>query len=103
PFDGLRREAATLAHLGGAEFALILPDLESHTFATDFAQKLVEIMKEPFDVAGQELYITASIGIAYSPDDGRDAIALEKNADIAMYRAKAMGRNGYQCFASDMV
>src|SRR5204863_3860277 len=50
----------------------------------------------------QEIYITASIGVAFSPDDGRDAIALEKNADIAMYRAKALGRNGFQCFASDM-
>ena len=100
--QGLLRETDTLARLGGDEFALILPELESRGFATDFAHKLVEAMKEPFDIVGQEIYITASIGIAFAPDDARDAIVLEKNADIAMYRAKALGRNGYQCFATEM-
>jgi diguanylate cyclase (GGDEF)-like protein/PAS domain S-box-containing protein len=100
--QGLLRETDTLARLGGDEFALILPELESRTDATGFAQKLVDAMKEPFDIVGQEIYITASIGISISPEDGRDAILLEKNADIAMYRAKALGRNGYQCFANDM-
>jgi len=97
------RESDTLARLGGDEFALILPELESRNHATEFAQKLVDVMKEPFDIVGQEIYTTASIGIAVFPEDGRDAMTLEKNADIAMYRAKAQGRNGYQCFASEML
>jgi diguanylate cyclase (GGDEF)-like protein/PAS domain S-box-containing protein len=100
---GLLRDTDTLARLGGDEFALILPELESKTMATDLAHKLIEAMKEPFDVVGQELFITSSIGIAVYPDDGRDAMTLEKNADIAMYRAKAQGRNGYQCFANEMI
>src|SRR5438105_1246093 len=98
--QSMLREVDTLARLGGDEFALILPDLESRSYANAFAQKLMDAMKEPFDIVGQELYITASIGIAISPDHGRDAIPLEKNADIAMYRAKALGRNGYQCFSN---
>jgi len=101
--QGMLRETDTLARLGGDEFALILPELSSRNDATAIAQKLIEGMKEPFDITGQELYVTASIGIAVFPDDGRDASTIEKNADIAMYRAKAQGRNGYQCFSSEMV
>jgi diguanylate cyclase (GGDEF)-like protein/PAS domain S-box-containing protein len=101
--QGMLRETDTLARLGGDEFALILPELENRQNAIDIAQKLVEALKEPFDIVGQELFITCSIGIAVFPDDGRDSSTLEKNADIAMYRAKAAGRNGYQCFASEMV
>jgi diguanylate cyclase (GGDEF)-like protein/PAS domain S-box-containing protein len=100
---GMLREVDTLARLGGDEFALILPEMESRTYAGEFAQRLVEAMKEPFEIVGQEIYVTASIGVAVAPDDGNDAIALEKNADVAMYRAKAMGRNGFQLFASEMV
>jgi diguanylate cyclase (GGDEF)-like protein len=100
--QALLRETDTLARLGGDEFGLILPELENRNGAIEVAQKIVEATKEPFDIAGQELFITASIGIAVYPDDGRDTSTIEKNADIAMYRAKAQGRNGYQCFSSEM-
>jgi EAL domain-containing protein (putative c-di-GMP-specific phosphodiesterase class I) len=61
------------------------------------------VLKPPFEVAGEELFVTGSIGIAVYPNDGADAQTLQKHADMALYRAKAQGRNGYQCFSQEML
>ena len=64
------------------------------------AEKVVLAIREPFVLDGHELHVTTSLGIAMYPDDGGDAGALMKNADIAMYRAKEEDRDNYQQYTS---
>jgi EAL domain-containing protein (putative c-di-GMP-specific phosphodiesterase class I) len=66
------------------------------------AQKVLEALAPPFAIDGQDLYITASIGVSLYPNDGEDSTTLLKNADIAMYRAKDLGKNTYQFYSADM-
>ncbi|MDB5319139.1 MAG: hypothetical protein JWN40_770, partial [Phycisphaerales bacterium] len=101
--EGLLRQTDTLARMGGDEFALILSDLSTRQDALTLAQKIVEAVKAPFDVAGHELFVTGSIGVAVFPNDATDAATLQKNADLALYRAKSLGRNRFQSFSSDML
>jgi diguanylate cyclase (GGDEF)-like protein/PAS domain S-box-containing protein len=98
--DNLRR-CDTIARLGGDEFVVLLDDLNDAQEAAAAAQKLLAILAEPLTVAGHDLYASASIGIAVAPEDGVDAAALLKHADIAMYRAKSKGRNNYQFFSPE--
>lgn len=93
---GLLRQSDTVARLGGDEFVLLLPGITQEEDATKVAHKVLEVLRKPFALAGQELYITASLGVALYPEDGRDIDTLMRKADIAMYRAKAQGRNGSQ-------
>jgi diguanylate cyclase (GGDEF)-like protein/PAS domain S-box-containing protein len=83
-----------LARMGGDEFTLILGEAVTGEKARRAAQRLLATLEAPLLVEGQELFVSASIGIAIYPSDGQDATALLKNADSAMYRAKAAGRNG---------
>jgi diguanylate cyclase (GGDEF)-like protein len=96
-------QTETLARMGGDEFALILTEINTRQEATAVAQKIIEGIKAPFEVAGHELYVTGSIGVAIYPHDATDASSLQKNADLALYRAKSLGRNRYQCFQQDML
>jgi diguanylate cyclase (GGDEF)-like protein/PAS domain S-box-containing protein len=96
------RESDTLARLGGDEFALILPSISDRRDAVRVAGRLVEALREPLQIAGHELFVTASIGIAIFPQDGDDVVALQRNADVAMYRTKNASGNGYQCFEQGM-
>ena len=96
------RDYDTLARLGGDEFGLVLPMLENREDAVRVAQRLVESLKPPVEVAGHELNVTASIGVSIYPQDGTDTVTLQRNADTAMYRTKTLGRNGFQCFAPEM-
>jgi len=101
--EGLLRQTDTLARMGGDEFALILTDVTSRQDALNLAQRIIDAIKAPFEVAGHELFVTGSIGVAIYPQDAQDAATLQKNADLALYRAKAMGRNRHQCFQPDML
>ncbi|NWG30854.1 MAG: EAL domain-containing protein, partial [Rhodocyclaceae bacterium] len=92
------RETDTIARLGGDEFVVLLMDIEETAPAGNVAEKIIAQMNEPFDIEGNEIHIGASIGITFFPDDGRDIDALFRNADLAMYRAKALGRNNAQFF-----
>lgn len=95
------REEDMISRLGGDEFIVLLPNIEMYG-AEKVAQKLLEIVKNPFFIEPHELSISASIGIAMYPNDGEDFESLYKNADTAMYRAKQNGRNGYCFFTEDM-
>lgn len=96
------RSGDTVARLGGDEFAVVLPDLESPEAAGVVAEKMLAALKVPFRLAGQEIFLGASIGITVYPPDAADADTLLRYADVAMYRAKDAGRNGYQFFTQEM-
>ena len=91
-----------VGRLGGDEFALILPALDSADDAVAVAAKVIQALAEPFDLAGHETFISASIGITVYPGDTGDAEALLRYADTAMYRAKAGGRNTYRYYTAEM-
>lgn len=96
------RPGDTLAHMGGDEFALIALDIVQPEDAAHIAESLLSILQEPFLLYGHELFTTASIGVTLYPNDAPNAEALIKNADIALYRAKDVGRNNFQFFTGDM-
>ena len=96
------RESDTVARLGGDEFTILLPNLGGKRDVTPVANKLIEVLASPMEVEGQNLYVTASIGIALFPDDGDDEESLLKHADTAMYRAKTSGRDNYQFYTAKM-
>lgn len=91
-----------LARIGGDEFTFIIPDLADKKLTTGIADRIVDLFKEPFQITDREIFISTSIGIAFYPDDGEDVETLLKNADIAMYKAKDVGKNTYRYYASDM-
>jgi diguanylate cyclase (GGDEF)-like protein len=96
------RASDTLARQGGDEFTVLLPDLTCVEDATIIAGKIMDEFKLPFSVAGQDFRATVSIGISVYPRDGDNADLLLKNADIAMYKVKASGKNGYKFFNPEM-
>lgn len=96
------RAGDTLARKGGDEFTALLPDMIKAEDATVIAEKILNELKTPFTIAGQDMYITASIGIAVLPRDGESVDTLLKNADIAMYKVKASGKNGFKFFIPEM-
>jgi diguanylate cyclase (GGDEF)-like protein/PAS domain S-box-containing protein len=96
------RASDTVARIGGDEFVVLLPSIEQEADATIVAEKILHALKQPFDVAGHEISISGSIGIAAYPEHGDDEKLLLINADIAMYHAKKDGRNGYRFYAGSM-
>ncbi len=96
------REGDTLARLGGDEFIVLLEDIDNQFGASLVAEKLVQMFEQPFMVAGHELFVTCSVGISLFPDDATDLNMLIRNADVAMYQAKARGRNGYSFYTPSM-
>ena len=99
---GCVRETDTLARLGGDEFTVVLKDVRDLNAALAVADKLLETLRKPFRVARHDLSISASIGVSIYPDHGEDVTAVVKSADIAMYRAKALGKNRVEAFAPAM-
>ncbi len=96
------RKTHTVARLGGDEFAIIQAPIAKLTDAVGLADRLIELFGEPFDVAGNQIVISTSIGVAFAPQDGADADQLMKNADLALYRAKMDGRGVYRLFRGEM-
>ena len=91
-----------LARLGGDEFTIILGDLRSAEEAELIAERIQTALKKPLSHDGHEFVISPSIGIAVYPEDGADIDTLVKNADVAMYQAKAGGRNSHCMFSGTM-
>jgi diguanylate cyclase (GGDEF)-like protein/PAS domain S-box-containing protein len=96
------REVDTVARLGGDEFVIVLPDAKHEDHVTTMMQRVQEALAPPFTIEGRELFVTCSMGAALYPRDGADGETLLKHADIAMYRAKDMGRNAFQYHCADM-
>ncbi|WP_292430507.1 diguanylate cyclase, partial [Methylobacter sp.] len=95
------REEDTVTRLGGDEFILLLPGIDA-TGAAHVAQKLLDAIAESYRIEHYDLTLTASIGIALYPEDGRDLETLSKSADTAMYLAKQEGRQCYRFFTPGM-
>jgi diguanylate cyclase (GGDEF)-like protein len=96
------RKADLVARLGGDEFALILPDTADPGNVANLAMRLIHQTCLPFAIDGKELSIGVSIGIAIAPDNGNDADQIVRNADVALYRAKAEGGDSYCFFEAAM-
>src|SRR5262249_47130523 len=96
------RQTDTVARLGGDEFAIVQSSVNHPADATALATRLLRELGPPFEVAGHQVVIGASIGIAVAPGDGSDPDMLLKSADIALYRAKSDGRNRYRYFEPEM-
>jgi diguanylate cyclase (GGDEF)-like protein/PAS domain S-box-containing protein len=96
------RPGDTVARISGDEFAIVLNDLARPDDAGQVAQKIIGRLAEPMQLRGQEVFVTASIGIATFPADGAEAEPLLGAADAAMYRAKQAGRNAFQFFTAEI-
>ncbi|MGN6193080.1 MAG: putative bifunctional diguanylate cyclase/phosphodiesterase, partial [Rhodanobacteraceae bacterium] len=110
--DGLLREVARLlrgaagdaflARLGGDEFTILLTDIHDPSDAVRVANRVKDALRQPFAVNGQEVYTSASIGIASSASGYESADAILRDADLAMYRAKALGKARWELFDREM-
>jgi diguanylate cyclase (GGDEF)-like protein/PAS domain S-box-containing protein len=99
---GLVREGDTVARPGGDGFLVLLADLRQSTDAYVVAQKVIDAFAQPFGLDDREVFVSASVGVSTFPQDGQTADLLIGNAEVAMYRAKELGRNTYQFFTRDM-
>ena len=96
----------TVARMGGDEFTLLLQPSPTRQIAlnraVNVAEQILNSLVTPFVLEGREFFVTASIGIALSPQDGNELSQLMKNADTAMYHAKERGKNNFQFYQADM-
>jgi diguanylate cyclase (GGDEF)-like protein/PAS domain S-box-containing protein len=101
-FRASLRGADVVSRLGGDEFVVAVLDIASRDHASNVAQKLLASLEDPIVIDGNELKLGASIGISIFPEDGHDTETLLRLADIAMYRAKETGGDGFVFFSEDM-
>ena len=92
------RKSDIVARIGGDEFCVLLPNIQSGVNAAYVAEKVLETIEKPVKLGTHSVRVTPSIGITLAPDDGTDSTQLLKNADLAMYSAKKNNRNNYQFF-----
>ena len=93
---------SVLSRLGGDEFVILLPDIKDRFSAGSVAHRILQRLEQPFVIGEQEIFFTASIGIATYPADGERSDVLLRNADRAMYHAKQQGKAAYQYFSAAM-
>ncbi|HSI04240.1 MAG TPA: diguanylate cyclase, partial [Myxococcota bacterium] len=96
------RQGDTLARMGADEFTLVAAELKRPDDAVLLARKIQDALREPFEVAGHELFVTASIGISVFPQDGDDAGTLHRAANAAAHEAKLAGASSFRCFTHEM-
>jgi len=96
------RENDTVSRIGGDEFTILLTDVHQTADVLIVAEKLLRSLAKPIRIKGQDIVTTVSIGITMTPEDSTDVNTLMKNADLAMYRAKELGRNNFQFYSEDM-
>jgi len=95
-------QTTNLARLGGDEFTILIPDLDRVDHALNVADRVKDAMRRPFLIEGNEIFVTASIGISLFPEDGDDCDSLLKFADTAMYHAKNCGKNNAKLYSSSL-
>ncbi len=96
------RAGDTAARFGGDEFAVILPEISGINHIEQVSQRILHELSLPMELSGQQINISASIGISIFPEDGNDDETLTRKADIAMYKAKEQGKNRFQFFTEQM-
>lgn len=96
------REEDTVARMGGDEFTVLLPEINDVGDIEIVARKVLEMFTQPLTLEGEEIFITASLGIAVAPEDGQDAQTLLRHADMAMYKSKEQGKNRFGFFRTEM-
>ena len=96
------RQSDVLARISGDEFVVVLEDLPDEGSPERVARKMLDEVRRPFMIEGNEIHVSGSLGLALHPDDGTDAETLLKNADAAMYHAKELGRNGFRLFSAEL-
>ncbi|KFI06218.1 hypothetical protein JN27_16710 [Massilia sp. BSC265] len=99
---GCVRRVDTISRLGGDEFVVLLADIGGVDQAAHVANAVMQAVSRPIEVAGQQLTLSASIGVAICPTDGSDVDTLMHHADVAMYHAKQNGRNSFRFFSPEM-
>jgi predicted signal transduction protein with EAL and GGDEF domain len=92
----------SLARLGGDEFAVLAESCPQPVQAAALAQRILDALKEPFSIDGNQLFINASLGISLFPSDALSAEQLLRNADAALFKAKSSGRNGYALYTEEL-
>jgi diguanylate cyclase (GGDEF)-like protein len=107
PYDTISRESenqkdSLIARLGGDEFTILLDGITTPEIAAKVARRVIESLEAPFDLNGNEAFISCSIGISIYPHDGSEHDTLLKNADVAMYCAKDLGRSTFQFYTQEM-
>ncbi len=101
-YNVLLRAGDILARLGGDEFILLLNDIKDPKYAGPVAEKILKACAEPIKIESHEFFLTASVGISIYPNDGQSLEDLQKNADMAMYKAKKAGGGIYQYYTHEM-
>lgn len=91
-----------ISRLGGDEFIIIVPNAHNVSSIVEIAQNILKAIEQIYNIAEQDIHLTASLGIAIYPNDGTDQETLLKNADTALYQAKGMGKNIYQLYEPEM-
>ena len=100
--ENILRKSDTISRMGGDEFIILLPEITGVKDAEKIAEKIIEAIRKPFQVEGHKICITTSIGFSIYPDNGENADTLIRNADIAMYHAKELGRDTYQHYTPEI-
>jgi diguanylate cyclase (GGDEF)-like protein len=98
---GLLHEVDTVSRIGGDEFVLVLPEIQSEKAAANIAKRIIESLEQPYLIEGHLVSVTPSIGISLYPAHGTEVEMLINHADSAMYRAKQNGGNNYQRYANN--
>ena len=96
------RSSDTFARYGGDEFVIVLNQLKNSQEALDFSIKIVNLFKTPLSILEEEIFTSLSIGLAIFPDDGKNIITLEKNADLALYKAKREGKGQVYAYRKEL-
>jgi predicted signal transduction protein with EAL and GGDEF domain/DNA-binding response OmpR family regulator len=96
------RSLEAVGRLGGDEFLALLPEVAADDDAERVAQRILESLREPIFVSGQECFVTASVGVAIYPRDGASVVDLLRNSDVAMYSVKAQGKNSSAIYSPQL-